>query len=185
MEDREIIELFFSRSERAIAELDAKYGAAFHGLAFNILGVPEDAEECVSDAYLGVWNAIPPARPERLCAWVSRVVRNAAVSRRRKNSAAKRSSRFDVAFAELEEALAAPGEVSDGLDAAELRAAIESFLDTLSAENRVIFVRRYWYADSVEDIGGRMLMGGRAVSSRLVRMRRALRKYLAERGIQV
>lgn len=185
MDDWDILDLFFTRSERAIVELDAKYGALFHSLACNILGSREDADECVNDAYLGAWNAIPPERPERLSAWVCRVVRNTALTRRRHDGALKRGGNYAVALDELEGVLPAPGDVGDALEAKELTRAIERFLDTLSEENRVIFLRRYWFSDSLKDIARRTGLGEKAVSVRLVRMRRRLKKYLAEQEVYV
>lgn len=185
MEDEAILELFFARSEQGITELDAKYGALCRSLAYNILGRREDAAECVNDAYLGAWQAIPPERPERLRAWLCRVVRNISLARRRKNTADKRGAAFDVALSELEDALASPGEVGDELDAKELARMLEGFLDTLSAQNRAIFVRRYWFADSCAAIATHVGISEGNVTVRLTRLRRALRKYLEERGVYV
>ena len=185
MEDEAILELFFARSEQGISELDAKYGALCRSLAYNILGSREDAAECVNDAYLGAWRAIPPERPERLRAWVCRVVRNIALARRRKNTAARRDASFDVALGELEDALASPGEMGDALEARELAHMLEGFLDTLSAENRAIFVRRYWFSDSCAEIATRVGISEGNVTVRLTRLRRALRKYLEDRGVYV
>ena len=181
----DILDLFFTRSEQAIVELDAKYGAIFHALAYNILASREDADECVNDAYLGAWNAIPPERPERLSAWVCRVVRNAALSRRRRDNAIKRGGNYTLALEELEGVLPAPGNVGDELEAKELTREIECFLDTLSEENRVIFLRRYWFSDSLRDIARRTGLSEKAVNVRLTRLRRQLKKYLAEQEVYV
>lgn len=185
MQDEAILDLFFTRSEHGVVELDAKYGALLHTLAFNILGSREDAEECVSDAYLAIWNAIPPERPELLRAWCCRVVRNAALTRLRHNNAERRSSRFDAALGELEATLAAPGDVGDRLAARELVGHIERFLDTLGAENRVIFLRRYWFADDIRSIARRTGLSEKAVSVRLTRLRKQLKKYLETQEVFV
>ncbi len=185
MDDAEIIELFFARSERAIEELQNRYGAALYALAFNILGSREDAEECVSDACLGAWNAIPPARPEKLGSWALRLARNRALAMRRSRHAAKRYSPGDAALHELEGALPAPGEVGDALAARELTEMIERFLDGLSAENRAIFLRRYWYADSLGEIARRTGLSEKAVGARLARLRGRLREYLAQGEVYV
>lgn len=185
MDDGDILDLFYTRSELALAELDIKYGSIFHALARNILGSDEDAAECLNDAYLGVWNAIPPARPERLCAWVSRVVRNTALARRRHDNALKRGVNYTVALRELEGVLSAQSDVQTELEAKELTLAIERFLDTLSAENRVIFLRRYYFADSCSMIAERTGLSDKAVRVRLTRLRKRLRAYLAELEVLV
>lgn len=109
MEDAQIVELFFARSEDAISELDQKYGKLYHKLADNILKSAQDAEECVNDAYLSTWNAIPPQRPESLSAFVGTLVRRCSITRYRANTAMKRNSHYDVCMEEIEEFLASPG----------------------------------------------------------------------------
>ena len=108
MEDAQIVELFFARSEDAISELDQKYGKLYHKLADNILKSAQDAEECVNDAYLSTWNAIPPQRPESLSAFVGTLVRRCSITRYRANTAMKRNSHYDVCMEEIEEFLASP-----------------------------------------------------------------------------
>lgn len=183
MDDAQIIELFFARSESAISELDAKYGRLCHRLADNILRSAQDAEKCVNDAYLSAWNAIPPQRPESLAAYVGTLVRRCSITRYRANTAMKRNSYYDVCMEELESSLAAPGRAEDPCEAKELAAAIEGFLDTLTKENRVIFMRRYWYADSLADIAALLGLTENGVSIRLTRTRRQLKTYLAEQGV--
>lgn len=185
MDDAAILDLFFTRSESAIVELDAKYGPLFHTLAYNILSSDRDAEECVNDAYLGAWNAIPPERPERLSAYICRIVRNQALTRRRQERAAKRGGNYAVALSELSECLAAPGRVTDELDAKELSLALERFLDTLSEENRVVFLRRYWFSDSCSKISERVGISEKAVRARLTRLRKQLKKYLEDMEVYV
>ena len=183
MSDERIINLFFSRSERAIQELDRKYGSLCHRIADNILQNWQDAEECVNDAYLGAWNAIPPARPDPLQAYICKIVRNVSLDRYHRNTAAKRNSKFDVAMSELEPILTAPDTVESEVEAKELARLLEQFLDTVSEENRVIFLRRYWFFDSYEDIACRAGLTEKNVSVRLVRLRKQLRKWLWERGV--
>ncbi len=156
MEDKEIIALFFARSEDAIRALDTKYGALCHSLAYHIVNDRRDAEECVNDAWLGAWNAIPPARPDPLATYLCKIVRNLALKRYWSKAAAKRGGGFAVALEELEPCLAAPDTAESQLEARELACIIEGFLDTLSQENRVIFLRRYWFGDSGRDIAGRV-----------------------------
>ena len=185
LEDREIIDLFFERSEQAIAELDRKYGAAVKRTAANILSDRLDVEECVNDAYLGVWNSIPPQRPSPLVSYVCRIARNLAVNRWHANAAQKRSANYSLVLDELEDCLPSGADVETELEAKELTAAIDRFLATLSHEDRFLFVRRYWYADPVSELAA--LTGGSAdrVSVRLFRLREKLRKTLTKEGLLV
>ena len=185
MTDEKIIDLFFERSEQAIKELDNKYGKTFHKISLNILNNEQDAEECVNDAYLGTWNAIPPAKPNPLVTFVCKIVRNISLKRYEKNTAKKRNSFYDVAIEELDECLACPTTIEDEIEERELTRIIESFLDSLSKENRVIFLRRYWFSDSYADIAKQVGLTEKTVSVRLSRIRNEMRKYLTERGVLV
>lgn len=183
MDDERIITMFFQRSEQAIGELDAKYGHTCRSVAFNILNDHQDAEECVNDSYLGVWNTIPPTRPERLLAFVCKIVRNLSLKRHAHNTAAKRNSRYDVSLEEMGACLRSAKRVEDEIAEQELTEMIEAFLDTLSVENRVIFLRRYWFSDTYAQIAKRVSLSEKNVSVRLTRIRKELRGYLVERGI--
>ena len=185
MEDERIIELFFERSEQAIGELDDKYGKVFHSLSFRILSNHQDAEECVNDAYLATWNAIPPAKPHPLLAFVCKIVRNISLKRYEKNTAAKRNSYYDVAMEELEDCLASSITIEKEIAECELTEIIESFLDSLPKENRVIFLRRYWFSDTYADIAKQVGLTEKNVSVRLTRIRKQLREYLMEREVLV
>lgn len=183
MNDERIIELFFERSEQAIKELDGKYGKVFHALSFKILNNHQDAEECVNDSYLGTWNAIPPAKPNSLLSFVCKIVRNISLKRYGQNTAAKRNSRYDVAMEELGDCLVSTVTVEKELEEQEMTEIIESFLDSLSRENRVIFLRRYWFSDTYADIAKQVGLTEKNVSVRLTRIRKELRKYLLEREV--
>ena len=181
MEDERIVALFFERSELAIRALDDKYGALCRAVAFNILADAQDAEECVSDAYLGAWNAIPPARPDPLRAYIIKIVRNLSVKAYRTKRAVKRSG-YTVALEELDECIADKKTVEDTVEAAELGGIIERFLDTLSAKERVIFMRRYAFADSYAEIAVRLCIS--ESSARVIehRTRTWLKQQLAKEG---
>ena len=185
MEDEKIIELFFARSERAITELDKKYGTVCQNISYNILNNRQDAEECVNDAYLGMWNAIPPQHPNPLLTFVCKIVRNFSIMRYRTNKAMKRNSTYDVSMNEIEECIAAPDDVEKALEAKILARMIECFLETLTVENRVIFMRRYWFNDTYAQIAERVGMNEKNVSVRLTRTRKQLREYLTEREVLV
>lgn len=181
MEDNKIIALFFARSEEAIAALDRKYGRLCRSVSYNILHDRRDAEECVNDSYLGAWNAIPPQRPDPLRAFLLRIVRNLSITRYHANTAGRRSG-YTAALDELSEVLAAPADPEAEVDARALARAIEEFLDGLSAENRVIFLRRYWFCDSYRQIAARVGLSEKNVSVRLSRTRSQLREFLTEKG---
>lgn len=182
MEDQDILALFLARSDAALAELEKKYGARCAAVARNVLRDPLDAEECVNDAYLAAWNTIPPQRPEALGAYVCRLVRNRAVTRYHANTAQKRNSFYDAALDELAESLASRETVDSALAAERLPALLDAFLDTLRAEERVLFVRRYWYADSLEDAAARVGITRAHAAVRLSRTRAKLRDYLRKEG---
>ncbi len=185
MEDEKIIELFFERSELALKEVDIKYGRTCHNISYNILHNDLDAEECVNDTYLGAWNAIPPARPNPLLTFLCKIVRNISLKRYELNTAIKRNSTYDIAMEELENCLASPNTAEDELAGKELAHIIEGFLDTLSVENRVIFLRRYWFSDTYSDIAQRVGLTEKNVSVRLTRTRKQLREYLFQKEVLV
>lgn len=176
----EILELLWQRSEQALSRMAQVFGPRLYRTALNILGIPEDAEEAVSDTYFAVWNAIPPGRPEPLAPYVYRAGRNIALNRLRSRDAQKRGG-CALSLEELENAIAGP-DLWQRLDARELGRALDAFLDTLSRENRVIFLRRYWFGDAVRDIAKALGMSENAVSVRLSRTRDKLKAYLTEEG---
>lgn len=182
LEDSQIIELFFARVEQAIVELSAKYGTVCNRIAGNILKSDLDAEECVNDAYLAAWNTIPPQRPDPLRTYIFRIVRNIAIAKYHANTSQKRNSYYDVALEELENCLAAPATVWQEVSARELSRQIDRFLATLDEESQVMFVRRYWYADSIVSIAGRFHMSRNNVSVRLSRIREKLKAHLKKEG---
>jgi len=185
MVEEEIVELFFERSEQAIKELDAKYGHMCHKISNNILNNHLDAEECVNDAYLAIWNAIPPARPKPLVTFLCKIVRNISLKRYEFNTAIKRNSTYDVVMEELKDSLSSVDTTENEYEAKELTRIIEGFLDSLSATNRVIFLRRYWFADTYSDIAKRVGITEKNVSVRLTRTRKEMQKYLLEKGVLV
>ncbi len=184
MDDQKIIELFFTRSELAIQSLAAKYEKLLYKISFQILHNDEDAAECINDTYLGVWNAIPPAKPNPLSAFVCKITRNLSLNKYRANTAAKRNTSMDISLEELASAIPTPS-VEDEWNAKELGRHINQFLHTLEQENRVLFVRRYWFADSVKDIARDMKMSENLASVRLKRIRKQLKAFLEKEGYVV
>ena len=181
-DDEKIVELFFHRSECALQELDQKYGKLFRNLSYKIVGSSEDAEECVNDAYIGAWNAIPPAKPSSLLAYMVKIVRNLSWKAHERKTAAKRNSFCTVTLQEIESYIPDQKNVEDEMEARELARIIETFLDTLTIKERVIFMRRYAYLDSHADIAERIGISEKNVSVRLSLMRQKMKKYLVERG---
>ena len=185
MTDEEIINLFFERSEQAISELENEHGAAVKRVAANILHDEEDARECVNDTWLGAWNSIPPNRPDPLRTYVCRIARNLATKRYHANQAKKRNSQYDLALDELEACIPDSNTVEDAVAAKELAEIIGRFLDTLSYEDKFVFMRRYWYADSLADIAKMAGMSYNSAAVRLHRVRGKLKKLLLKEGVLV
>lgn len=183
MKDSEIVALFYERSEQAIAELDKSYGALVRRILSNILGNPQDTEECANDTYMELWRTIPPRKPENLGAFACSTARNIGISRYRANSAMKRNSHYDTALDELEGILYSQENVEAEFDAQELALYVNSFLGSLTYDDRYIFVRRYWYSDTVSDIAASLGVSPHAVSVRLFRVRGKLKKYLRKEGL--
>lgn len=185
MDDSRILELFFSRSERAIDALAEKYGPICYKTAYNILQNREDAQECVNDSYLGFWNAVPPARPDPVLSFLLRIVRNLSCNRLDYNTRQKRGSPYYACIDELAECIPAPNRAEERLERAELTGYIEDFLMTQDQLGRMLFVRRYWYMDSFSDLARYAGLREGAVRTRLSRQRKALKEFLEKRGICV
>ena len=181
MEDKKIVSLLWQRAEQAITLLAKKFGAGLHRLAMNILGSHQDAEEAVSDTYLAVWNTVPPQKPDPLSAYVYRLGKNAALKKHRDNTAQKRDSRYDVSLDELAGCVAGCS-LEEEWEARELGRAIDRFLTRQTEQNRIIFLRRYWFGDSVKEIAALYAMSPGSISVRLSRLRDALRDYLQKEG---
>ena len=185
MEDSKIIDLFFERSEDAIIQTDKKYGKYCYAIAYNILYSEPDSEECVNDTYLRVWETIPPQNPNAFPAYIGRITRNLALNRLEYNKSKKRDSSFDALLDEMQEMI--PDESADPQSADEvaLREAINSFLRSLEANTRIIFVRRYWYNSTVKDIAEDYSLPVGTVKSTLSRTRKRFREYLQKEGIYI
>ena len=183
LKDHEIIGLFFERSEQAITELVIKYGSAVKNVAWNILNNPQDVEECSNDTYLQVWNRIPPTKPDFLGAFVCRIARNICLKRYHSNTAQKRNSYYDVALQELEETIPALSTVETDYDAKELSRYLNQFLRKISRDDRYLFLRRYWYGDSISEVAQQLDIPPHTASVRLFRLRQKLQDYLQKEGM--
>ena len=185
MEDAEIIELYWQRDQRAVDETHGKYGGFLTNIAWNILRSRSDAEECVNDTYLNAWNAIPPARPSALRAWLGRIARNLSLDRWRRDRTERRGDGMEVLLGELADCVPAPHGPEQTLEDREIAALISAFLRRQPAENRVIFLRRYWYGEDLGTIAGALGCGQGKVKSSLFRTRKALRAYLEREGVSL
>ena len=181
--DGEIVELYWERSERAIQETSKKYGRYLHTIAYNILHDRLDCEECVNDTYLGVWNRIPPARPNAFRVFLSKIARNISIDRFRKNHAARRiPSEMTVALDELEECVADPATPESEYAIGAMIRVLNEFLRGLDAKDEFIFICRYYYADSVNRIAELLEVNRTTVYRALGEMRQNLKIALEKEG---
>lgn len=184
MGDPEIIELYFARDEQAIRETDAKYGKLCHRIAYNILNNREDAEECVNDTYVGVWNAIPPARPDHFLPFVCKIARNLALKRLEFMKREKRSPAVLVSLQELEDVLP-DDRIPPDLPDEGIGKQISDFLREQKEDVRNVFVRKYYYFDSIGEIAKRYSFTESKVKNMLFHTRNKLKAYLMERGTKL
>lgn len=184
MDDLEIIELYLARDEQAISETDSKYGKLCFKLAKNLLLSSLDAEECVNDTYLSVWNKIPPTRPNNFTAFICKIVRNLSLKKLESASAKKRTVTAIISLTELEEVLP-DNRITTCVDDEEIGKLISTFLRQEKAEARNIFLRKYWFFDSVSDIAARYSLSESKVKSVLFHTRNRLRTFLKKEGIEI
>lgn len=184
MEDRRIIELYFERDEQAIQETKAKYGKLCHRIAYNILNNHEDAEECVNDIYAGVWNAIPPTRPNHFLAFVCKIARNLSLKRLEFMTREKRSQAVLVSLDELEAIL--PDErYAPAIRDEDIGKRISDFLRSQKEESRNVFIRKYYFFDSIGEIAERYSFTESKVKNMLFHTRNKLKDYLMKEGVDI
>lgn len=182
MNDQRILALFRDRSQDAVAQARQKYGGKMFRLAWNILGSDRDAEECVNDALLAAWNAIPPQEPDPLLPWLYATTRNIAMNRARANAAQKRGARLLEQVEELDQVAADPETTESAVDQRELTRALERFLGRLSRRDQAIFMGRYYYGESYAQIASRLDMTEDNCKTRAYRLRERLKKTLKKEG---
>ena len=186
MEDSRIVELYWDRDETAISESSAKYGGYCYQIAFRILALREDAEECVGDTWLRAWEAMPPSRPGRLDTFLGKITRNLSLDRWRRERAAKRGgSQTETALHELEDCLPDLRGPEEHLEAGETAAIISAFLRKQPELDRKLFVRRYFHLESIAALAGRFRLTQGQVKSRLHRTRAKLKHTLEQEGVAV
>ena len=184
MEDANIIALFFERNEQAVKETDRAYGRKLYVLSNNILNNREDAEESVSDTYMEAWKSIPPKHPKYFYAFLASVCRNMSFNKLDWRLAAKRNAEVVALTQEMETCIPDSRQNAE-MDRRELRRLLEAFLESLSKESRLIFLRRYLYVDTVAEIAARYGISESKVKTQLHRTRTKLHTYLAKEGISV
>ena len=184
MEDANIIELYWVRDEEAIRLTDEAYGRKLEILSHNILRSIEDAQECVNDTYLRTWNAIPPSRPRQFFAFLASICRHLSLNKLDWKAAAKRNA--EVVTLTEEMALCIPDREGERkLEGKELGRLLNRFLENLPKESRLIFLRRYWYLDTVAQIAQRYSITESKVKMQLSRTREKLRTFLEKEGVTV
>lgn len=185
MKDASIVGLYWERSEKAIKETDIKYGKLCNRLANNILNNECDAEECVNDSYLTVWNSIPDERPDNFSAFLCRIVKNLSFKKLERITAQKRKPEVLVSLNELQDCISSPSDTESGYDAIQLGIIISFFLKAQNETNRNIFVRRYWYYDSVKDIAADYGFKEKKISNILFETRKKLKQFLEQEGYHI
>lgn len=183
MEDDRLVELYLSRDEDAIRFSAEKYGTRLRALSMSITSDYQTSEECENDTYLQAWNLIPPNEPRTyLYAFLARIIRHISIDRCRERTSLKRNAYIEELTAELEMNIPSSDDVEKDIEEKELAKAISNYLHSVSREKRVIFVRRYFYTDSIADIAERCRISESKVKSVLFRMRNGLRDYLLKEG---
>lgn len=183
LSDEKIIELYWDRDERAITETDRKYGRYLYAIAYNIIHDHPDCEECLNDTYLGTWNKIPPARPTAFQSFLSKIMRNIAIDRFRKNTAQKRiPSEMTVSLSELDECIAYDSDIEEDRLVRELAVMLNDFLAGLPKRRQFIFVCRYYYADRVSKIAQMLGLSEKTIRRDITLMKNDLKAFLEKGG---
>lgn len=185
MNDDMIIQLYWNRVPDAIAQTQSKYGHPLMRISKNLLSSNEDAEECVNDTYLQSWNSMPPQKPTYLFAYLGRIVRNLALNRWNHNHAQKRNTQLEVMLGELTDCLPALNSTEDIVDEGILADCITHWLSSLSLDDRLIFMRRYWYGESVQKLALKNCRTPKQLASHLYRLRQNLRSVLEKEGYEL
>ena len=186
MEDKQIIDLYWARSETAISETASKYGRYCHSIAFNILRSHEDSEECVNDTFFNAWKAMPPQRPNKLSAFLGTITRNLSLDKWEQYNAEKRGlGQVPFALEELHDCIPALENADQIADDLTLTEILNQFLNTLPKDRRKIFIRRYWYMNTIKEIAKGYSMSESKVKMSLLRSRKELKQLLEKEGFDL
>ena len=185
MEDSHIVALYWDRDETAITASQQKYGGFCERIALQILGRREDSEECVADTWLRTWNTVPPARPVSLRAFFGRIVRNLSLSRYRQQRAQKRYAPMELLLEELEDCIPAPQNTETAAETAELVRIVDEWLGSLPQQERILFLRRYWFGDALSALAKECGISPNALAQKMLRMRLRLKALLEKEGYSI
>ena len=185
MDDSKIVDLYWARSDSAIAETAKKFGAYCRTIAYNVLQNPEDSDECVNDTWLAAWRRMPPELPASLRAFLGRITRNLSISRYRQNRARKRYAGMEALLSELDDCVPSPATVEQTLDAMELTRHIEAWLGALPERERRLFLRRYWYGEALSELAAQEGERPARLAQLMLRLRRSLRAHLEAEGAEI
>lgn len=184
MEDIQIIELYWSRNQSAISESSAKYGQMLQYISRGILSNHEDSEECVNDTYGKAWETMPPQKPNSLAAYLGRITRNISINRWHENHAKKRGG-ANILLSELSECIPSSHSVEAEIEASDLTAVITRWLYSLSQDERVLFIRRYWFSESLGSLAEECLTTPNKLAGRMYRLREKLKSTLEKEGVSL
>ena len=185
MTDKEIIALYFKRSENAIEQTDVKYGKLCHSISINILNDTRDSEECVNDTYLTLWNKIPPKEPNPFKAYICRIIKNLSLKKYEFNHAKKRNSEYEASLDELEECIPSGFDTEKNYENQLITEAINQWLESLPKEERVLFVKRYYYGASVKDLAMEFGYRENQMAQKMMKLRKKLRVFLIREGVDL
>lgn len=183
MEDSEIIELYFRRNEKAIEETNNEYGSFCYHIAYNILTINDDSEECVNDTYLKIWNSIPPQKPIKFKAWIGKIVRNISLDLWKKNHRQKRYAGMEQLLEELSECIPSKINVETELKNETITEILNKWLFSLPKSDRILFIRRYFHGDTIKELSKLYNATPTNISSRMYRLRKNLKVHLEKEGV--
>ena len=184
MDDLKIVELYWKRDQSAVSETDIKYGKTLKRISGSILQNPEDSEECVDDTYMKAWDSMPPQRPGKLIAYLGRITRNISINRWHEKHAAKRGG-TDMIITELTDCIPSSKSIETEIEAKELTAVITGWLNVLSREERILFLRRYWFGISLNDLAVECSTTPNKLAGRMFRLRESLKTALEKEGVSL
>lgn len=185
MDDIQIVELYWSRNETAISESNLKYGHMLGSIAYNILLSKEDSAECVNDTYVKAWKTMPPKKPDSLAAYLGRIIRNLSINRRHENRAQKRGGGAEILLSELSDCIPSQSLVEKEAEEHELTEIINNWLSSLPQDDRILFLRRYWFGDSLKKLANECSVSESKIAGRIYRLRLKLKLTLEKEGVSV
>lgn len=185
MDDNKIVDLLFERNEKALDEIKNKYNVLLNSISFNILKNNEDVSECLNDTYLKVWGTIPPLKPTYLNSYLCKLIRQISIDKYRYNNRESRSQKKEVLLSDLDFEISDNRDLNDEVSERLLESTINNFLDTLDAQTRIIFVRKYFMLESSKDISKRYGISENNINVKMLRVKKNLKKYLEKEGYEI